>query len=249
LDLRAAAALTAGALRRTVGREGTQMAKQTRKTGEKPRLAPRGGSRGSRAAGSGRADRAAAAPASGRDEEGREAVRQSRPSRSSAASGRVTGALRRDEAVRGRHEDDAPLPAGPTASARRDAVAPLAERERVPADEPQHVPSPTAIAAEALRSGVVPNAVPPSPDQKAIPGESDAIKAGDPDDETLRNEYVGEETPGGSTPTPDQGNVDDIGRAFGVQEEDSGELRTSTEVMGRRDERRRAGYPGKGPRS
>ena len=44
---------------------------------------------------------------------------------------------------------------------------------------------------------------------------------------------------GGTTPTPDQGNVDDIGRAYGVQEEDSGELRTSTEVMERRDHRRR----------
>jgi len=106
-------------------------------------------------------------------------------------------------------------------------------------DEPAHASSPTAVAAEALRTGVVPYAVPRDRDDDAIPGEAERIRAGDPDDETLGNEYVGEETPGGSTPTPDQGNVDDIGRAYGVQEEDSGELRTSTEVMEGRDQRRR----------
>jgi hypothetical protein len=105
--------------------------------------------------------------------------------------------------------------------------------------EPAHVSSPTAVAAEALRTGVVPHAVPRARDDDAIPGEAERIRAGDPDDETLGNEYVGEETPGGSTPTPDQGNVDDIGRAYGVQEEDSGALRTSTEVMEGRDQRRR----------
>lgn len=106
-------------------------------------------------------------------------------------------------------------------------------------DEPVHASSPTAVAAEALRTGVVPHAVRRDRDDDAIPGEGERMRAGDPDDDALRNEYVGEETPGGSTPTPDQGNVDDVGRAYGVQDEDSGELRTSTEVMDRRDQRRR----------
>jgi hypothetical protein len=106
-------------------------------------------------------------------------------------------------------------------------------------EEPEHTLSPTAIAAEALRTGVVPNAVPRDLADEAIPGEAERIRVGDPDDEPLRNEYVGEDTPGGSTPTPDQSNVDDIGRVYGVQEEDSGELRTSAEVMARRDQRRR----------
>ena len=149
---------------------------------------------------------------------------------------------RRASAASGRGRE-----AGPTASARRDAVAPLGSEEQLgPPGEPQHTPSATAVAAEALRSGVVPNAIPRSPDEQAIPGEAGPIKAGDPDDDTLRNEYVGEETPGGSTPTPDQSEVDEIGRAFGVQEEDSGELRTSTEVLERRDQRRRGGDFGKG---
>ena len=32
-------------------------------------------------------------------------------------------------------------------------------------------------------------------------------------------------------PSPDQNQVDDIGRAMGVQEEDSGALRTSAEIL------------------
>ena len=121
----------------------------------------------------------------------------------------------------------------------RDARARVGTSERRDIGEPKHLSSATAVAAEALRTGIVPNAISRRPADDAIPGEGERIRAGDPDDEALRNEYVGEETPGGSTPTPDQGNVDDIGRAYGVQDEDSGELRTSTEVMERRDQRRR----------
>lgn len=112
-------------------------------------------------------------------------------------------------------------------------------------EEPRHLPSPTAVAAEALRSGIVPLAVPRGTDNDTLPRAAERIRAGDPDDEALRNEYVGEEVPGGSTPTPDQGNVDDIGRAYGLQDEDNGELHTGAEVMARRDRRRR-GFLGKG---
>ena len=154
--------------------------------------------------------------------------------------------MRSDASVRGRHGEDEPLEAGPTASARGGGPAHLGDRERGPSEEPEHTASPTAVAAEALRTGVVEGAVPASQAEEEIPGESEKIRAGDPDDETLGNEYVGEETPGGSTPTPDQGNVDDIGRAYGVQEEDSGELRTSTEILESRDQRRHG--PGGGRR-
>ncbi len=108
--------------------------------------------------------------------------------------------------------------------------------------EPEHLPSPTAVAAEALRSGIVPRAVHRRADDDAIPGEGERIRVGDPDEKALNNEYVGEDLPGGSTPTPDQGNVDDIGRAYGLQDEDNGELHTSAELMARRDQRRR-GFP------
>jgi len=110
-----------------------------------------------------------------------------------------------------------------------------------PPSEPEHVASATAVAAEALRTGIIPHAIGRSADDRALPGEAEAIRVGDPDDEALSNEYVGEDTPGGSTPTPDQSNVDDIGRVYGVQDEDSGELRTSSELMDGRDRRRRAG--------
>ncbi len=126
-----------------------------------------------------------------------------------------------------------------TDSARRNAPAGLGKGERGRVEEPQHTSSPTAVAAEALRTGVIPSAIPPSRDDEAIPGEARRIRVGDPDDEALDNEYVGEETPGGSTPTPDQSDVDEIGRAYGVEDEDSGELRTSSEMLVARDKRRR----------
>jgi hypothetical protein len=93
-------------------------------------------------------------------------------------------------------------------------------------------PSPTAIVAEALRTGVLPAAI--ARRREAIPRD-EAMRVGDPDDSTLANEYVGEETPGGSTPTPDQNGVDEIGRAYGLQEEDNGALRSAAEVLSRRD--------------
>ena len=51
-------------------------------------------------------------------------------------------------------------------------------------------------------------------------------------------EYSGEDTPGGSTPTPDQSNIDEIGRVYGLAEEDSGALQTAGEILSRRDRRR-----------
>jgi hypothetical protein len=102
--------------------------------------------------------------------------------------------------------------------------------------EERHQPSPTAVAAEALRTGVLPLA--PGRRRGEIPHEDERIRAGDPDDSSLANEYVGEDVPGGSTPTPDQNDVDEIGRVYGLQDEDAGSLRSSEEVLARRDRRR-----------
>jgi hypothetical protein len=100
-------------------------------------------------------------------------------------------------------------------------------------------PSPTAVAAEAQLTGVIPlEAQHRHPDDQEIPGEDEMLRVGDPDDRPTDNAFVGDETPGGDTPTPDQNQVDDIGRAYGVQEEDSGELRTSSEILDGRDQRR-----------
>lgn len=93
----------------------------------------------------------------------------------------------------------------------------------------------TAVAARALRSGLLPVTWRRA---EAIPHEGETIRVGDPDDDALANEYVGENTPGGTTSTPDQNDVDEIGRVYGLQEEDSGALRSSGEVLARRDRRR-----------
>ena len=111
---------------------------------------------------------------------------------------------------------------------------------RRPVDEglPRHLASPTAVAAEAIRTGVVPLKTRRLRGSPAIPHEDQTILVGDPYDDTLSNEYVGEETPGGNNPTPDQSAVDEIGRAYGLQEEDAGVLRSASEVLSRRDRHR-----------
>ena len=100
-----------------------------------------------------------------------------------------------------------------------------------------HYPSPTAVAAEALRTGVAPQPKTPLAPVE-IPKEGRLLQVGDPDDSPLNNAYVGDETPGGTMPTPDQDRVDDIGRAYGVQEADSGALGTTAEILDERDRHR-----------
>ena len=99
--------------------------------------------------------------------------------------------------------------------------------------EPPHNASLTEVAAEALRTGIYPAAP-----EEEVPGQDAILRAGDPDTDPLENLYSGEELPTGSTPTPDQGGVDDVGRLSGVSDEDTGALRTAEELLDRRDARR-----------
>ena len=89
-------------------------------------------------------------------------------------------------------------------------------RQKAAAEDGPLQPSPTAVAAEAIRTGVLPQ--PRVRRRDEIPREDDAMRVGDPDDSSLDNEYVGDALPGGDAPTPDQNGVDDIGRAYGLQE-------------------------------
>src|SRR5688572_14581601 len=98
--------------------------------------------------------------------------------------------------------------------------------------------SATAVAAEALRTGVVPAVRRRGRTAEEIPTEDETLRVGDPDESALAVEYSGEDAPGGSSPTPDQNSVDDIGRAYGLQEEDAGPLRSAAEVLDRRDKHR-----------
>lgn len=51
-------------------------------------------------------------------------------------------------------------------------------------------------------------------------------------------EDSGAETPGGHVATPDQDNVDEIGRAVGMEFQDNQELCAPEEILSRRDRRR-----------
>ena len=129
----------------------------------------------------------------------------------------------------------------PTTRAKRPAAARKVRAERRVATKPRPEfvsgPSATAVAAEAIRTGVIPLEAAWLRDD--IPGEGSRIRMGDPDDSAMDNEYVGDETPGGSSPTPDQNSVDDIGNAYGLQEEDgAGPLRSASEILERRDRHR-----------
>ena len=104
----------------------------------------------------------------------------------------------------------------------------------------------TAVSAEALRTGIVPCAG-RNHRGAEIPGEGETMRAGDPDDRVLANEYDGDETPGGSATTPDQNEVDAVGRAYGLQEEDAGALRCASEILSGRDRHRSELIPPRRP--
>lgn len=118
--------------------------------------------------------------------------------------------------------------------------------ESPPPDPVAHVRSGTAIAAEALRTGLPPFTA--RPRRVEIPHEDEAMRAGDPDERPLDNEYVGENIAGGAAATPDQNCVDDIGRAYGLGEEDTHELHSSFEMLSRRDRHRAELIPPRRPR-
>jgi hypothetical protein len=62
---------------------------------------------------------------------------------------------------------------------------------------------------------------------------SPAITGGDIDADWESAYSVGDEAPGGDSPTPDQDIVDDIGRAIGVQYEDNEELKGEKKISDR----------------
>src|SRR5581483_9366588 len=68
-------------------------------------------------------------------------------------------------------------------------------------------------------------------------GVTPAITGGDVDANWEQAYFSGDEAPGGDNPTPDQEVVDDIGKALGVQYDDSEELK-STDKVSKRDKHR-----------
>lgn len=91
----------------------------------------------------------------------------------------------------------------------------------------------TGRVVETLQSGVG-----PAREEPPIPGrEGRIVRMGDPDVDPLQNEYTGEESPGATTPTPDQNLLDATGRAYGVEEAEGRSLHTSSEILDKRDEK------------
>lgn len=109
-------------------------------------------------------------------------------------------------------------------------AAPSPEEYALASREPPHMISLTEVAAEALRTGIAPHA-----NLAEVPGEDALLRAGDPDVDPLSNELSGDEVPGGSNPSPDQNDVDAIGRAYGMTQADGAALRSPVEVLERRD--------------
>jgi hypothetical protein len=56
------------------------------------------------------------------------------------------------------------------------------------------------------------------------------LSAGDPDVDVEDANFVGEESPGGGNPTPDQDVVDEIGQAVGLEYQDNEPLHTTDKV-------------------
>jgi hypothetical protein len=100
--------------------------------------------------------------------------------------------------------------------------------------EEEHERSSTAVAAEMIAAGVSGA----GSQEPRIPHEDPILQMGDPDVDPLNVAYVGDEVAGGDMPTPGH-DVDDIGRAYGVTNVDDGVLRTSAELLEKRDRRER----------
>jgi hypothetical protein len=98
------------------------------------------------------------------------------------------------------------------------------------------------------RNGLDDRIEPPIPDVKAgsaklanelrnDPLADPNVTAGDVDANWANAQFSGEETPVGSTPTPDQSGVDEVGRSIGVTYEDTEPLKVGEKERSR-DKRR-----------
>lgn len=107
-----------------------------------------------------------------------------------------------------------------------------------PTNEPViHLP-PAQGATEAARTGLEDQseqigAEVPDDDMAA----ERSLTAGDPDASALQASTVGEEAIGGTTPTPDQNNVDDVATAVGLDTQPEHPVGVLREMQ-RRDDRR-----------
>ena len=106
-------------------------------------------------------------------------------------------------------------------------------------DQPVSDRSPAQAAEEAARTGLEDNSTllgAEVPDNNRMASGSPTT-AGDPDAMIEQAKVVGEEAIGGTTPTPDQSNVDEIAAAVGINTQAEHPVAVKRE-MDRRDDQR-----------
>lgn len=136
-----------------------------------------------------------------------------------------------------------------------DSQAPLSEQidKKPPAtDEPVVDLPPGEYAAEAARVGLedqsagVGAAVPSKQDHMAA---GKPPTAGDPDALSEQAKVVGEEAIGGTTPTPDQSDVDEIAEAVGIETKPEHPVDVMNQMQRRDEQRHELDPESKGPAS
>ena len=97
--------------------------------------------------------------------------------------------------------------------------------------EPPHHVSITSILDDAVESGLSPL----GRGEENISGEDDVLRAGDPDADPLLIEFSGDEAAGGSNASPDDNDVDAIGRLYGVSQARRSDLVLGDDLTAPRD--------------
>ena len=107
-----------------------------------------------------------------------------------------------------------------------------------PAVQPQRMkPAPAAVSLEEIDDvGKLLSELEESREHDESVGPE--LSAGDVDARWDQAESAGEETVGGSAPTPDQDVVDELGEAFGVPQAPNAEVVTSGKILQERDRHR-----------
>ena len=171
-----------------------------------------------RKAGRKKAARKAAAKRSAPKKAARKAAK--RPASAKAMAGKARPAAKAAKA-----------PASAKASAGKPARKPNLDRPRKTVADVHGIPSSLGVAAGASAAATGRQEMKEKLRKHTSTGP--ALTSGDVDADWESAESVGDEAPGGDSPTPDQDVVDDIGRALGVEYEDDEELQGGAEIKER----------------
>ncbi len=95
-----------------------------------------------------------------------------------------------------------------------------------------------AARARRARPRAAGRAEEPVTEMLAHEAPSARLSGGDVDADSQNAWSAGDETVGGSTATPDQDVVDELGEALGVPQAPDAEVRTSAEILAERDRQR-----------